>query len=40
MDSTVKLAAASMGMMLVGLVAWLVLRRLWPEATLSSTEHG
>ena len=40
MHSTVSLAATSMGMMLVGLVAWLVLRRLWPEATLTSTEKA
>lgn len=39
MDSTTRLAAASMGMMMVGLVAWLVLRRVWPEATLSSGER-
>ncbi len=38
MDSTVKLAAASMGMMLVGLIAWLLLRQRWPEATLGSNE--
>ena len=40
MDSTVKLAATSMGMMLIGLVAWLVLRRHWPEATMTSGEHA
>ena len=31
MHSTVMLAAASLGMMCIGLMAWLVLRRRWPE---------
>ena len=31
MHSTVMLAAASLGMMCIGLIAWLVLRRRWPE---------
>ena len=31
MHSTLALAAASLGMMLIGLVAWVVLHRRWPE---------
>ena len=31
MHSTVMLASASLGMMCIGLVAWLYLRRRWPE---------
>jgi DHA1 family bicyclomycin/chloramphenicol resistance-like MFS transporter len=31
MDSTRELALASFGMMTIGLVAWVVLRKKWPE---------
>ncbi len=33
MDSTVGLAAAALAMLMIGLVAWVVVRRRWPEAT-------
>jgi DHA1 family bicyclomycin/chloramphenicol resistance-like MFS transporter len=31
MHSTVALAASSLGLMCIGLCAWLFLRRRWPE---------